>query len=517
MKTQGMLHQVEALRRSNGKRGFAYLMEQGTGKTWTILADTERLYAAGCIDALFVIAPRGVHTNWVRREIPTHIGDDVIARAWRSGCGKAERKRLDDLLVPRQPGEPMKLRIFAINIDAISTKEGLEFSRKFLRSTKALMAIDESSRIKNPKAKRTEVIMSLCHLAEYRRIASGTPITNAPMDIFSQMEFLESGLLGTTSFRAFTAEYADLVDYKAIADNSPKAFLDEDYYRNKAMLKKNPRLAFSQVVKKNSDGTPAWKNLEKLQGLLAPHSFRVLKRDCLDLPDKIYQSVFFDLAPKQLAAYKMLKEELRIVLEDETETAVARLAAIVKLQQITSGFVMKPDGSGILYVSEDNPRLDALVELIEDVPGKVIVWARFKEELRAVAEALRKAGRKVVEYHGDVKEKDREIAVDSFQSGDADAFVGQPQSGGIGLTLTAASAVIYYSNDYNSETRKQSEDRAHRIGTNVNVVYTDLIAAETIDEDIVRALAAKDKLAGQILGDLRLPSPGDNCDVIKNG
>lgn len=530
MKTTGMGHQIEALRRSNGKNGFGYLMEQGTGKTWTTLADGERLYASGCIDAIFIVAPRGVHTNWIRREIPTHMDCDVIARAWRSGAGKAEMKKIEELLIPRKPGEPMRLRVFAINIDAISTKEGLAFSRKFLNCTKALFVIDESSRIKNPKAKRTEVIMSLRHLAEYHRILSGTPITNAPMDIFAQMEFLESGLLGTTSYRAFTAEYAELVDYKSIADEDPNrpnpaAILDEDYYRNKAMLKKNPRLAYSQVVKKKEDGTPAWKNLEKLQGLLAPHTFRVLKRDCLDLPDKVYSTVFFDLGNKQMSAYKLLKEELRIILEDETETAVARLAAIVKLQQITSGFVMKPDGSGILCVGEDNPRLDVLCELVEDTPGKLIVWARFKEEIRAISAALRKAGRKVVEYHGGVKTQDRENAVDEFQKGDADVFVGQPQSGGIGLTLTAATTVIYYSNDYNSETRKQSEDRAHRIGTTAHVLYIDIIATETIDEDITRALVAKDQLSMTILGDgraasgayLRLPPPGDNCDVIKNG
>lgn len=528
MKTKSMAHQAEALRRSNGKKGFGYLMEQGTGKTWTTLADGERLFAGGYIDAIFIVAPRGVHTNWIRREIPTHMDCDVIARAWRSGAGKAETKRIEELLIPRKPGEPLRLRVFAINIDAISTKEGLAFARKFLNCTKAMFVIDESSRIKNPKAKRTEVIMSLRHLAEYHRILSGTPITNAPMDIFSQMEFLESGLLGTTSYRAFTAEYAELVDYKAIADESPAAFLDDDYYRNKAMLKKNPRLVYSQVVKKKEDGTPAWKNLEKLQALLAPHTFRVLKRDCLDLPDKVYTTTFFDLGSKQMAAYKLLKEELRIILEDETETAVARLAAIVKLQQITSGFVMKPDGTGILYVGEDNPRLDALLEIVEDTPGKIIVWARFKEEIRAISAALRKAGRKVVEYHGGVKTQDREDAVDNFQKGDADVFVGQPQSGGIGLTLTAATCVIYYSNDYNSETRKQSEDRAHRIGTTVHVLYIDIIATDTIDEDITRALVAKDQLSMKILGDnngarpasgayLRLPPPGDNCDVIKNG
>lgn len=493
MKTTGMKHQVEALRVMRGAEGFALLMEQGTGKTWCLMADAERLYASGLIDAMVVVAPKGVHTNWVRREIPIHMDDGVIARAWKSGAGKRETRHIEELLRPRQDGEPVQLRVLAINIDAMATNAGFAFVRRFMLATRAVFVIDESSRIKNPNAVRTKQIMRLQHLAPYRRISTGTPVTNAPVDVFAQFEFLDSGLLGTTSYRSFVAEYADLVDFKDVTH--------EDFHRNAAMLKRNPKLAFAQVVEKNTDGTPRWRNLDKLQRLLAPHSFRVLKRDCLDLPEKIYQQIYFDLAPAQQAAYKLMAQEARLVLEDDTVVAVAKLAAIVKLQQITSGFVMKPKGEGLLYVSEDNPRLDALLELMEDVQGKVIVWARFKEELRAVAEALRKAGRNVVEYHGDVADKDREAAVDDFQHGDADTFVGQPQSGGIGLTLTAAETTVYYSNDYNSETRKQSEDRAHRIGTRNPVVYIDLTATDTIDENIVRALQNKSALAAAILGD----------------
>jgi SNF2 family DNA or RNA helicase len=488
MKTKGMSQQLEALRRMNGVDYFALLMEQGTGKTWTLLADGERMYSAGRIDAMLVLAPKGVHTNWVRREIPTHMDDGVIARAWKSGAGKRDTAHLEELLKPRAHGAEVPLRILAMNIDALVTPKGYAFALKFLRCTKALMILDESSRIKNPKSARTIKLMSLRHLAVAVRIASGTPVTNAPVDIFAQFEFMESGLLGTTSYRSFVAEYADV--------------LPATHPMMQRMIKENARAAFAQVIATNPDGTKRWRNLDKLQRLIAPHSYRVLKKDCLDLPEKIYQNIYFDIDAAQLAAYKLMKKEFRIVLEDSTVTSVAKLSAIMKLQQITSGFVMKPDKSGLMYVTDGNPRLDALLELVEDAPGKIIVWARFKEELRAINEALTKAGRKCVEYHGDVKTADREAAVDRFQDGDADTFIGQPQSGGIGLTLTAAESVIYYSNDYNSETRKQSEDRAHRIGTKHNVVYTDLVATDTIDEEIAEALQRKDRMAGLILGDL---------------
>jgi SNF2 family DNA or RNA helicase len=488
MKTKGMSQQIEALRRMNGRTSFALFMEQGTGKTWTILADVERLYAAGKIDALLVIAPKGVHTNWVRREIPAHMDVPIVARAWKSGAGKRETAKLEALFAPREAGEPVPLRVLSMNIDALNTDAGMKFAMRFLRACRALLAIDESSRIKTPGNRRTLAAMRLRQMAEYARIASGTPITKAPGDVFAQMEFLESGLLGTTSFRAFYAEYAEL--------------MDKEHPMMANMIKRNPKMAHAQIVKKNVDGTPVWRNLDKLQRYLAPHSYRVLKKDCLDLPDKIYKNVYFDLDPKQQRAYDFMREELRVDLGDGMFETVRALAALNKLQQITSGFVMLPDREP-MYIAEGNPRLAALMEIAEDAPGKFIVWARFKEEIKAIATGLAMLGFKCVEYHGEVNERDREIAVDRFQGGDADVFIGQPQSGGIGLTLTAAEWVIYFSNDYNLETRLQSEDRAHRIGTTKHVVYTDIVAAETIDEKVAANLQLKKAMASLILGDAR--------------
>lgn len=493
MKTKGMAHQLEALRRMQGRVAYALFMEQGTGKTWTLLADAERNYAAGLIDAVLVFAPKGVHTNWVRREIPAHLGVEAITRLWRSGMGKRERAKLDDLLRPREVGEVPPLRVLAMNFDALMSKDALAFARSFLRATSAMVIVDESGRIKNPSAERTQRLMLLRDLAKLRRIATGTPVTNAPMDVFSQMEFLEEGLLGTTSYRAFVAEYAEL--------------MDKDHPMLKRMIEDNPRMGRAQIVARNPDGSPRWRNLDKLQGLLTPHSYRVLKRDCLELPDKIYKTVYFELSPAQRTAYELMKENLRIKLEDGSLQPVAALAALVKLQQITSGFVIKPEG-GVLYVDERNPRLEALCDALEDVDGSVLVWARFKEEIAAISAALRKAGRRVVEYHGGVKVKDREAAVDAIQSGKADVFVGNAQAGGIGLTLTAAETTVYFSNDWNLATRLQSEDRNHRIGTRNNVVYIDLAASDTIDESIARALQRKEGMAAAILGDTGLDFRG---------
>lgn len=488
MKTQGMSHQLEALRRMSGREAYALFMEQGTGKTWTLLADAERLYVAGKIDAVFVVAPKGVHLNWVNREIPEHLDAPVIARAWRSGGGKRAMAAMEELFRPRGDGDPVPLRVLSMNIDALMTKDGVAFATRFLLATRAMMIVDESSRIKNPAAGRTKAVMRLRRLAAYARIATGTPITNAPVDVFSQMEFLESGLLGTTSYRAFVAEYAELMDAR--------------HPMMRQMILRNPRAAQAQIIARNPDGSPRWRNLDKLQRLLEPHAFRVLKRECLDLPEKIYKVQPFELSPAQRRAYEALSEDLRVQLADGTEATVSALAALVKMQQITSGFVIPPGGGDPLYISDDNPRLDALKELAQDIDGQFIVWARFREELTHVAAALRELGLRVGEYHGGVSTRDREAVVDGFQRGEIDVFVGQPQSGGIGLTLTRAETVVYYSNDFNLETRLQSEDRAHRIGTRHNVVYIDIVATDTIDESIARALRRKTDVAANVLGDL---------------
>lgn len=506
MKTKGMAHQLEALRRMNGRRGFALFMEMGTGKTWTFLADAERAYAAGKIDALFVLAPKGVHTNWVRREIPMHMSEPYVAFAYSSGPMSKRRKReLDELFAQRPIGEPAPLRILTMNIDAVSTPGGEELARKFLRSTRAMFVLDESIRIKNPDSGRTKRVLKLAPHAVARRIGSGAPVTNAPLDVFSQMEFLESGLLGTTSYRAFVAEYAELLP----PGHGLVRHITERIRQNGRGFIPEP-----QIVATDEDGTPRWRNLDKLQALLAPHSFRVRKSECLDLPPKVYEVRYFALAPAQRRVYDALEETLRIELgnvdaaigaPEADPLTVSALAALSKLRQVTSGFVIV-EGVPRLLPAEDNPRMKMFSELVEEVDGQFIVWAHFVEEIRQISAQLRSAGIECVEYHGAIPDKAREAAVDAFQAGKARAFLGQPQSGGIGLTLTAASTVIYYSNDFNLDTRVQSEDRAHRIGTRKSVVYIDLVAEDTKDEAIARALCRKSATAALVLGDSALSS-----------
>ena len=499
MKTEGMSQQLEALRRMNGKEWYALFMEQGTGKTWAYLADCERYYAAGKIDAIFVLAPNGVHTNWVLREIPAHLDCEHIAMAWRAGMGKRERVKLEEaLLTPTARGQLRPLRIFTMNFEALLSKDAYDFAAKFMRSTRCMFIIDESQKIKNLQAATTKAVFKLKPLAVARRIGTGTPM-DKPQDIFSQMEFLEEGLLGTSSFRAFMAEFAVLADWQ-----NPKRDAD---WALKKQVKANPRMAHAIIVARDDDtGQPMYRNLDKLNKLIAEHSYRVLKKDCMDLPEKIYQSVYFDLTPKQRAAYDLMEEQFRIELEDGSITPVSALASLIKLQQITSGYVVVPGQEELLYIGDKNPRIERVTETVCDMQCKVIVWAKFREEVAALAASLKKAGRNVVQYHGDVKPKDRELAIDSLQRGKADVFLGVQKAGGTGLTLTAAEWAVYCSNEHSSLLRQQSEDRNHRKGSSTKhaVGYTDVVGRNTIDEAITRAHQWKIALAATVLGDRRL-------------
>ena len=415
---------------------------------------------------------------------------NYMAAFYLSGNAKAA-KSVDKLFDKRYHGDVPTLKILAINYDALITKDGWKCVQRFIHTCSSIYAVlDESTRIKNPKSKRSQRCMALRPNLAYRRIATGTPASNSPLDVFGQMEFLEDGLLGTTSYRSFVAEYAEIMP----DDGHLMRHIQQ---RQQAISGAASRFKKPQIIARDEAGQPIWRNLAKLQKLLSPHSFRVLKKDCLDLPPKIYQTQYFELDAAHRRLYDTTKKELRITVEEDLLT-FSKLAIITKLQQITSGFLKIGDETADL---DNTQRLDTLLELVEDIDGSVIIWAKFRRELADIAAALRKANYSVVEYHGGTGTKDRELAIDSFQSGEAKFFVGHQKAGGIGLTLTAANTVIYYSNDYSLEDRLQSEDRAHRIGTTKPVVYIDIVALDTIDEHITAALQEKDAVAKTVMGD----------------
>lgn len=472
MKTQPMSHQIKAraLLQANPEY-FALAAEQGTGKTWSLIDDIERQYESGAIEAALIVAPKGVHTNWARREIPIHMSAPHAIYVWDGMTSQKSKKAFEKML------SAAGLKIFVVNIDAIAAKRGFLAAATLVKKFKTMMIVDESQTIKNPDAVRTKRATILGAMARSRRIASGTMIANNALDLFSQYNFLKPGLIGTTSYRAFVAEYAHLLPHNSR--------LVQD-----VMRKTGARMP-PQIVERDELGRVKLKNMEKLAARVAPYTFRVLKKDCLDLPDKIYKIQYFELEKEQMVVYKLVKKQSAIIWRDGVIDILAALALSTKLKQITSGFVLR--NGGVTEQLEASPRLDALEQVLEGIEGQVIIWAIFREEISQIVARL--GAENCREYHGGVKAADRDRAVDDFQSGKARFFVANPATGGRGLTLTNASIAIYYSSSINMEHRLQSEDRCHRKGTKNPVLYIDLVATETVDEKIALALQGKIDLA----------------------
>lgn len=497
MKTPPMPHQVDGLAAADKKRNFAFFAEQGTGKTWMTLADGERCYEQDKIEAILVIAPKGVHINWIKREIPTHLSVPTICYTWRGApSSKKAHKELADFFEPWRLNTKRPLMVMAINIDGCKTEAGYNACVEFLNTFECMIVVDESSRIKNPTSVRTKKVTALGRMAKARRILSGTPMPKAPSDLYSQFHFLKPGLLGTDSYFTFMSEYACLLD----RDDPEMIAIIQNMARPP---KKTP-----QIVKKDELGRPMFKNLERLHKMMAPHCFRVRKMDVLkDLPPKVYKPIFFELSAKQRAVYRELEDEYKFLFEDSDSGIVEdmsfqAIAARTKMKQVTSGFI-NIYGEAVLMAPEDNPRMAAFKDLVDTLDeiaeGPVIVWAMYSEELKQVKEYLDKKGKTSAIYDGGTPDKERERIIDEFQAGNIEYFLGQPAAAGIGLTLTRSSDTIYYSVGYDNELRLQSEDRNHRIGTAKTVTYYDLIGEETIDEAIMRSLDSKNAMASIVV------------------
>lgn len=482
MKTTAMKHQLTALQRMEGKRNYAVFAEQGTGKTFMTLADAERLFIGNRIDALLVFAPRGVHSNWVLREIPKHLEIDSVCFAWKKPTTKKLKAAYDALYFRDETRHA--LRVFTINYEAMLTKAGKDAVNEFLNCFRVLAVADESKKIANPKTKRTVAVIAAGRKAEARRILSGKPLTKAPMDLFSQFDFLQPGLLGTTSYRAFVAEYAVLMDH----DTPQFAAIARRIGAN---------AQFAQIVETDSNGEKLYRNLDKLANMVAPHTYRVRKDECLDLPEKIYKQVYFELDDEQRNVYDKLETQREFISKTDGEMSFEAIAARTKMKQVTSGFV-NVYGQPEFLEPNKNPRMEAFIDVVENTEGQFIVWAIYREEIRQIAKVLESMGISVAQYHGGIKDDDREKAVDDFQAGKVRAFVCN-KAAYAGLTLTAAQTSIYFSTDYDNDIRSQSEDRCHRIGTTGHVLYVDLIAENTIDEEIARSIALKNRIADRVI------------------
>jgi len=466
-KTKPYDHQIKALEKSVDEKNYAYFMEMGTGKSKVLVDNMAMLYDKGKINGALIIAPKGVYNNWFTGEIPTHLASHIKPKMvlWTAAISKTKQKEYDSLF---ETG--YDLHILIMNVESFSTDKGRLFAGKFLRAHRALMTIDESTTIKNPTAKRTKAIVALGKEAYYKRILTGSPVTKSPLDLFSQCNFLSDELLESGSYYSFKNRYAVMKTHNF---GGRRVQLVHSYQR-----------------------------LDELASILKGFSYRVLKEECLDLPDKIYIRREVELSKEQLQAYSTMKTAALATLKGKMATAPHVLTQMMRLHQITCGHLKNDDGTTTEIKSN---RMTELMNLLDETEGKVIIWGNYIYDIENLVKAIGKeyGEDSVVQYYGATSSDDRAKAIKKFQDPDSKVrfFIGNPQTAGYGITLTAASTVVYFSNGYDLEKRLQSEDRAHRIGQNKSVTYVDFIAPKTVDEKIVKALRNKIDIASQVMGE----------------
>ena len=464
-KTKPFEHQLKALEMSWDKKVFAYFMEMGTGKSKVLIDNISMLYDKGKINGALIIAPKGVYKNWYADQIPTHMPDHIEKTVvlWESSKNKeSEYKKLFE--------SSDDLQILVMNVEALSTKKGKLFAWKFLNCHKAMMAIDESTTIKNPGAIRTKNIIDLGKHVSYKRILTGSPVTKSPLDLFMQCFFLDPWLLDQQSYYAFRTRYA-------------------------VCRKINVSGRQVEIV-------VGYRNLAELSNKLKPFSYRCLKDDCLDLPSKTFMKRVITLSPEQKKLYKDMKEKALAVLNGKMVTSATVITQLMRLHQITCGHFKSDDGE---VQNVKSNRLSELMNVLEEVEGKAIIWAHYRHDIEVIEKEVKKkyGEDSILTYYGDTSTEDRQKAIEKIQdvSSPVRFMVGTPQTGGYGITLTAASTMIYYSNGYDLEKRQQSEARIDRIGQEKPMTYIDIIAEETIDEKIVKALRQKVNIATEIMGE----------------
>jgi SNF2 family DNA or RNA helicase len=466
-KTEPYGHQITALEKSWDKSVYAYFMEMGTGKSKVLVDNMAMLYDKGRINGALIIAPKGVYRNWYSQEIPNHLASHIDQKTvlWTALTSKTKDKEYQQLFKV-----DLDLHILIMNVEAFSTKKGLEFATRFLSCHKTLIAVDESTTIKTPTAKRTKAILALGKLAKYKRILTGSPVTKSPLDLYTQCGFLNEELLGFSSYYTFRNRYATM--------------LDRNFGGRRV-----------QII-------GGYKRLDELAKILKPFSYRCLKEECLDLPEKTYVKREVELTDEQKKTYSTMKAAALASLKGKMATAPHVLTQLMRLHQITCGH-LKNDDDTITELKSN--RISSLMELLEEVNGKVIIWANYVYDIKQIVAAIgKKYGEdSIVQYYGAIPSEMRQKYIETFQNPESKArfFVGNPQTGGYGITLTAANTVVYYSNGYDLEKRLQSEDRAHRIGQKNLVTYVDLIAPKTVDEKIRKALRKKINIATEIMGE----------------
>ena len=529
-KTLPMQHQEEAFYfvYSLFQRGINYaalLMEMGTGKTKTAIDIASNLYAEKKIDAVMVIAPNGVQSQWQTEQVPEHSPIPYTDFIWSNTASKRYAYELKQfLLIPNNV-----IKWFYVNVEAFSSKNHLDVFKAFVSKHRTLVIVDEATRIKTPESARTiniiqglssitkagKVVTSVLPISAYRLILTGMQTTNSPFDLWSMFEFLQHNYFGR-DYNSFQGRYG--LQIRSTIPGSRRGYFRSiqpsemqsvrKYVSSGKSLEDVSRImGISESSAKFIVDNPAlkvpYKNLDELKALVSKVSYQVLKKDCLDLPPKTYEKIYVDPSSEQLQIYKDLKKDLEAEYGYATLSVANAISMLVRLQQVTGGFFPAQVDEDGAHLSEPipilpNPKLNALLaNLDEATEYPIIVVAAFVSEIKAIRDALHKhrPDLNVRIIYGKVPVAERNVIREDFDRGEVDVLVGNAVCIGTGFNLQRSHVQYFYSNNYSLEQRSQMEDRTHRKGQKAdNVLYKDIIMRGTIDETVYRVLRSKREL-----------------------
>lgn len=483
-KTTPWDHQWREFERSAEDKARAFLWQMRTGKSKITIDTISHLSRADLIDTVIIFAPNGVHANWVERELPIHMWDDVpyVPLAWRTRVAglkggnrlsKADKAAWEDAFHDwwkvgyKSIRQSDTLTIISFNSESMTRPDVRRAIAWLMKHRRCMVVWDESTDFRSPGSARSKMSRAIALRVPYRRILDGTALTNSPLHAFAQYELLKKGALGFNRAKDFN-DYFGEFEYTRTLDGR----------------------AFKKLT--------GYQNLDVLQKRMAPFSSVVLRSDCHDLPPLVPRTRLIQMSPQQEKVYRDFHKATAVeVAAGEVADIGAKTMKIMKFQQISSGFLIDQDK--VLHrIPGPNPRLEAISEEVYLAPGKVIVWCMFQHEIDEVASRLRLDGWDVMEYHGRVPDEEKLRARQFFNVNGAKALVGQPQAGGRGVEFSGADKVYNYSHVFNAIIRLQAMERATKMGGG-NVEVVDFVASPT-DSYILQSLRDDVDVADRVAG-----------------
>jgi SNF2 family DNA or RNA helicase len=450
--------------------------DAGTGKTRMYLRRGELLHQSGQIDAMLVLAINSVKTNFVAwphmleeldeeaDSVTTHIGDDnVVKGVWVSGATGRDKKAWEDF--EKKIEKTDKMIVLVVNFESLLSEQFYAFLQAFLKKYRTYFVVDEGTKIGEPGSQRTKRAIKLAPLAAFRCDGTATPILKRPTKIFSQAKFLDKSALGFNSFYSFRNRYCVMGGFEG-----------------------------RQIVE--------YKHLDELGEKIASWSFSVKLEDVHEMPPRDWKKHYVSMTAEQGRAYRTMREEFIARVADQEITASIVLAQMTRLQQILGGFISK-DGIEIEIIPSDrNPKVLEAWDIIRDAPAQSVVWFRFVPELKAMARFLASKGVSFYEFHGEYDDKEKLVIRKSFKRGDRQVLLGTASSGGIGIDeFKVARDAIFFSNDFDTERRFQTERRTWRIGVVDATRYHDILVPNSVDTKIIKVLRGDAKLSARIRGE----------------